>query len=398
MTLSLPTRYVNVVAAIVYNADLPDPLFRTYVRLAGLAWRDKAHDYTQLPALTLNELAACCHLKPRAMRLHLDQLQMLGYLTCTGTAASYVIQIQTPGVQSFTQVQSFTLHDDHDVVVDDPDLQREDQQQHDGKVQSFTLSANLDALQAFGVNPAIPDAQRVAALPHVTPEFIQAWGQELATARDTRNLPGRLLYKLQTTQQLPRVETRGRGHRPDPPPGASEKPTGPLLPPAILADLTRLGFTGPVDEVVAVYTRDPDFVTAWLGHCLRHAATFRNPAGTFRHSLRGEAYPPEPLALPAPKPLAVPSAAEQLWQRALQEMELQMTQATFNQWLRHSRGQDFAPDGSLRVLVNDPRAVGWLQGRLAPIIARAVSTVASEPLTVQFVLPNEAPTALGAAV
>jgi hypothetical protein len=67
------------------------------------------------------------------------------------------------------------------------------------------------------------------------------------------------------------------------------------LPPEVIANLEHLGFAGPLDEVVAVYTRDPDFVTAWLDHCLRHAATFRNPAGTFRHNLRGATYPPEPL-------------------------------------------------------------------------------------------------------
>lgn len=306
MNLSLPARYVNVAAAAVYNADLPDPLFRTYSRLVGLAWRDKDHGYTQLPTLTLGELSACCHLKPRAMRMHLDQLQTLGYITCTGTAANYVIQIQAPGVQSFAQVQSFALPM-MDVVddVDDHDLHEDDQQQqhHDGRVQNFALLANLRALQAFGVNPTVPDAQRVAALPHVTPAFIQAWGAALRQSRDTRNLPGRLLYKLETTQQLPRAETRGGDHRPAA--GASASPEAsvpappdrppPALPPEVIADLEHLGFAGPLDEVVAVYAHDPDFVTAWLDHCLRHAATFRNPAGTFRHNLRGATYPPEPL-------------------------------------------------------------------------------------------------------
>jgi hypothetical protein len=58
-------------------------------------------------------------------------------------------------------------------------------------VQSFALDdpalcANLDALTEFGVDPKVPEAREVAALPHVTPDLIRAWGQELTQRADVR--------------------------------------------------------------------------------------------------------------------------------------------------------------------------------------------------------------------
>ena len=72
MTSLVPPRYVNVSSSVVYSDDLPDPLFRTYARLVGLAWRDERR--VNLPALSLDDLAVICHRKPRAMLLHLKEL------------------------------------------------------------------------------------------------------------------------------------------------------------------------------------------------------------------------------------------------------------------------------------------------------------------------------------
>jgi hypothetical protein len=144
--------------------------------------------------------------------------------------------------------------------------------------------------------------QAVAALPHLTPEFVHAWGAELQQRAQVRNLPGLLLYTLRTTTQWPRAETRGgtRGIT-----GATEPPpseqaplpvvAAPGLPEEVLADLAELGWSGAVDEVLAHYVTDPDRVLDWLAHWLaQNGGNVRSRAALFRQSLRSGA--PAPLA------------------------------------------------------------------------------------------------------
>ena len=44
----IPPTFVNAPSDPVYDAELPDPLFRTYIRLRGLAWQSK---YRETPPL-----------------------------------------------------------------------------------------------------------------------------------------------------------------------------------------------------------------------------------------------------------------------------------------------------------------------------------------------------------
>lgn len=77
--------------------------------------------------------------------------------------------------------------------------------------------------------------------------------------------------------------------------------------------------------------------------------------------------------------------AAELWQQALGDLRLQMTQATFDTWLRGSRaaGQD---NGTLTIHVSNAYAVDWLSTRLAPLIERTVTRLAGEPLSVEFTI------------
>ncbi len=167
---------------------------------------------------------------------------------------------------------------------------------------SDRVTANLVALGAWGIHPEPPAVQAVAALPHLTPEFVHAWGAELQQRAQVRNLPGLLLYTLRTTTQWPRAETRGgtRGIT-----GATEPPpseqaplpvvAAPGLPEEVLADLAELGWSGAVDEVLAHYVTDPDRVLDWLAHWLaQNGGNVRSRAALFRQSLRSGA--PAPLA------------------------------------------------------------------------------------------------------
>ena len=160
LAYTLP-QYVNVSAAVTYSDDLSASHFRTYVRLVGLAWRDAEH--TQLPPLSLAELATLCHLKSRAMRLHLQALAQQGLLVLHGDSRAYQIQVREPEAEprnlanrscrappprSNASLRLRTFHP---------------------PTPAAAVQANLAALAKFGVRPEVAQAQRAAALPHVTP-------------------------------------------------------------------------------------------------------------------------------------------------------------------------------------------------------------------------------------
>ncbi len=73
----------------------------------------------------------------------------------------------------------------------------------------------------------------------------------------------------------------------------------------------------------------------------------------------------------------------QVWEQALQELEMQMTRATFDRWLRGSRvvGER---DGGIVVGVRDGYAVEWLQARLSAPVHRTLAAMLGRPVTVYF--------------
>jgi hypothetical protein len=60
-----------------------------------------------------------------------------------------------------------------------------------------------------------------------------------------------------------------------------------------------------------------------------------------------------------------------LWEMVLGELQLQMTRATFDTWLRGSRGVG-RENGTLRVEVRHVAAVEWLENRLEQVVLRTV--------------------------
>ena len=211
MTSLIPPRYVNISSSAVYSDDVPDALFRTYTRLVGLAWRDERR--IQLPVLSLDDLAVICHRKPRAMRLHLKQLSRRKLITYDGDHYAIRIRIVDPAAQGTASVPSFT-RPVIAVAEDTGDAcESHVSSVHSSALDDPALCVNLAALSEFQVNVRVLEARNVAALPHVKPDLIRAWGRELEARPNTRNLPGLLLYILSTTHQGPRTEARG-GPRP----------------------------------------------------------------------------------------------------------------------------------------------------------------------------------------
>jgi hypothetical protein len=93
---------------------------------------------------------------------------------------------------------------------------------------------------------------------------------------------------------------------------------------------------------------------------------------------------PEEGDPPEPEPESVPAEAHQLWARCLGELQLQMTKATFDTWLRGSRVIE-AGDDCLTITVRHAYAVDWLQNRLLPVIERTVARHADGEMNITFV-------------
>lgn len=77
--------------------------------------------------------------------------------------------------------------------------------------------------------------------------------------------------------------------------------------------------------------------------------------------------------------------SELAWKATLGELELQMTKATFNTWLRDACLVSSEKDRYIVGVRND-YAKDWLESRLSDTIARTLSTIAGKPVDVSFIV------------
>jgi hypothetical protein len=110
-----------------------------------------------------------------------------------------------------------------------------------------------------------------------------------------------------------------------------------------------------------------------------------------------EGQPEEPPSLPAVvepdpsiwTPIGTFRTAEQVWQAALAELQLETTQATFNTLLRRSRLVAY-DDGAFTVAVPSEYARDWLASRLASTVRRVLHRLTKcDDVTVRFVTETE---------
>jgi len=80
--------------------------------------------------------------------------------------------------------------------------------------------------------------------------------------------------------------------------------------------------------------------------------------------------------------------ANLLWHTTLGELELQMTRATFDSWVRPSRAVSFDGD-QLVVQVRSPYAKEWLEARLNMTIQRTVTGIVGKSVTVRYEVENK---------
>ncbi len=80
--------------------------------------------------------------------------------------------------------------------------------------------------------------------------------------------------------------------------------------------------------------------------------------------------------------------SNRIWSAALGELQLQMTQATFDTWLRDSRLLKHE-NGTFVVGVKNGYAKDWLESRLLTMIKRTLARLAGRTVEIQFVVYSE---------
>jgi chromosomal replication initiator protein len=80
--------------------------------------------------------------------------------------------------------------------------------------------------------------------------------------------------------------------------------------------------------------------------------------------------------------------AARVWAAALGELQLQMTQATFETWLRDSKLVKYE-DGTFVVAVKNGYAKDWLENRLLATIKRTLARLAGRTVDVRFIVGRE---------
>jgi len=271
------------------------------------------------------------------------------------------------------------------------------------------VSRNLDALRAFGVDTRIPDAQEVAALSHVTPALITAWGRELRQRDDVQNLPGLLLHVLARNDNSPQPSVSVRSEVNDITTQNSQSDQT-SLPEEIILGLDHIGWDGSLAPISEQYAERPDFVTSWLAHTLSNLSKYENPGGYFRSRLRNSRNAPgindphrtlnrevqrlefmrnalnrrtdenrspesEPEAeggqktTPEPTPLT-PEA--KLWEQVKEDLRLTMAESTFRKWVEPMTCVGTNSDGELVLLAFNGYQVEWVHNRLETLINRTI--------------------------
>ncbi len=82
---------------------------------------------------------------------------------------------------------------------------------------------------------------------------------------------------------------------------------------------------------------------------------------------------------------------QKLWKTALGELELQMTRATFDTWLRDTRCIGTENNDTLIVGVKNGYAVEWLEHRLYALIQRTLQRITGEEMQARFIVWEDTP-------
>jgi chromosomal replication initiator protein len=82
--------------------------------------------------------------------------------------------------------------------------------------------------------------------------------------------------------------------------------------------------------------------------------------------------------------------AEHAWQAALGELQLQLTQATFDTWVKNTRVISYE-DGTFLIGVRSGYAKDWLENRLLTTIKRTLIGIVDHTVDIKFIVHNKLP-------
>ncbi len=82
--------------------------------------------------------------------------------------------------------------------------------------------------------------------------------------------------------------------------------------------------------------------------------------------------------------------AREIWQAALGELQLQMTKATFDTWVRPTRAIAYE-NGAMVIGVHSPYAKEWLENRLDTTVRRTVTGIVGRSTEVRYVVNDQRP-------
>lgn len=80
--------------------------------------------------------------------------------------------------------------------------------------------------------------------------------------------------------------------------------------------------------------------------------------------------------------------AEQAWQSALGQLQMEMPKASFDTWVRDTRVAQF-DNGQLTIAVRNAYARDWLESRLASTVARLLAGIMDQNVSVAFIVNTE---------
>jgi chromosomal replication initiator protein len=80
--------------------------------------------------------------------------------------------------------------------------------------------------------------------------------------------------------------------------------------------------------------------------------------------------------------------ANDIWHATLGELQLQMTKATFDTWVRPTHAIAYC-DGEMTVGVHSPYAKEWLENRLHTTIARTVTGIVGQSVQVRYIVKDK---------
>lgn len=151
-------------------------------------------------------------------------------------------------------------------------------------------------------------------------------------------------------------------------------------------------YYAPVPYMIACLRNDPESEPPELDELLRAQQEERERAEReleYERKLAAGEIQPDAHLMAQLAATSIDPHATRVWQATLGELQLQMTKATFDTWVKPTFALGFdAENNVLRVGVRNAYAKQWLENRLYGMVERTVSHVIRKPAQIEFVLKN----------